>query len=189
MKPSRFATLAVTAGIAAAALSTAGCTATSSESPPAAPPSAAASTPPVETNARAAFRPCDWVTTDEAAAILGGPVSTKPQGDQSGSVKVSCGYSRGPGEDGMTSELRLPGAFPGDAESEFALAAAADNSTAFDGVGIKAQCVFEPTTTPPSNTLVVLLSGDRIYRATGWYSISCDDLKQFAQAAIGRIGA
>jgi hypothetical protein len=56
-----------------------------------------------------------------------------------------------------------------------------------DDVGIKAVCVFEPTTTPPSTTLSVLLSGDRIYRATGWYAMPCDKLKPFAQAAIGRI--
>jgi hypothetical protein len=143
----------------------------------------------VDPKAPAAFQPCDWVTADEAAAILRGPVSTRPQGDQAGSVDMSCYYSRGLGDDGMESVLRLPGAFRVDAASQFALATAAVNATSVDGVGVKAQCVFEPTTTPPSSTLVVLLSGDRIYRATGWYGISCDKLKQFAQAAIGRIGA
>jgi hypothetical protein len=143
----------------------------------------------VDPNAPAAFRPCDWVTTDEAAAILGGPVTTRPQGVQVGSVDMSCGYSRGLGEDGVASELRLPGAFPVDAVPQFAATAAEDNATSVDGVGVKAQCMFEPMTTPPSNTLLVLLSGDRIYRATGWYGMSCDQLKQFAQAAIGRIGA
>ena len=88
----------------------------------------------------------------------------------------------------MESALRVPGAFPVDAVSQFALATAADRATTVDGIGAKAVCVFEPQTTPPSTTLVVLLSGGRLYRATEGYA-SCDTLKQFAQAAIGRIGA
>jgi len=175
MKPNPLFALAVTVGIVAATMSIAGCSSTSSErsTDPTAPP---------------AGRPCDWVTTDEAASILGGPVSTRPEGDEAGSVDISCRYSRGPGEGGMTSELRLPGAFPVDAASQFALATAAIDAVPVDGLGAKAVCVAEPTTTPPSTTLLVLLSGDRIYRATGWYSLSCDALTQFAQTAIGRIG-
>jgi hypothetical protein len=147
---------------------------------------AAIALPPTAQAVPAASQPCEWVTADEAAAILGGPVSTTPHGDQPGSVDLSCGYSTGLGEDGMESELRLPGAFPVDAATEYALT---DDATAIDGVGVKAHCVFEPTTMPPSTTLSVLLDGDRIYRATGWYAISCDQLEQFAHTAITRIDA
>ncbi len=142
-----------------------------------------------DSKAPPAFRPCDWVTTDEAASILGWPVSADPYGDEAGSVDMGCDYDK-PGEIGLGVEsvLRGPGAFPVDAASQFALATAAHNATTVDGVGVKAVCVFEPQTTPPSTTLVVLLSGDRLYRATEGYA-SCDTLKQFAQAAIGRIGA
>jgi hypothetical protein len=47
---------------------------------------------------------------------------------------------------------------------------------------------MEPQTTPPSTTLLVLLTGDRLYRATGTYYPSCDSLKRFAKTAIARIG-
>lgn len=132
--------------------------------------------------------PCEWVTTDEAASILDGPVSTRPNGVEAGSVDMSCVYSRGTGHDGVTSELRLPGAFPDGAESQFALATAGVGAIPVDGLGVKAVCASEPSTTPPSTTLLALLSGDRIYRATGWYSLTCDALTLFAQKAIGRIG-
>jgi hypothetical protein len=168
MKSNALLAMAVTAGIVAAA----------TVSPQLA--SADPTAPPTG-------HPCDWVTTDEAAGILGGPVSARPHGDDAGSLEMSCGYSRGLGEDGMTSELRLPGAFPDDAASQFALATASVGAVPVDDLGAKAVCVSEPTTTPPSTTLLVLLSGDRIYRATGWYSLSCATLTQFAQTAIGRI--
>jgi hypothetical protein len=143
----------------------------------------------VDTKAPPAIRPCDWVTTDEAASILGWPVSAEPHGDEAGSVDMRCDYDK-PGEIGVgvESALRVPGAFPVDAASQYALATVANNATPVDGVGLKAVCVFEPQTTPPSTTVVVLLSGDRRYRATEGYA-SCDTLKQFAQAAIGRVGA
>jgi hypothetical protein len=48
--------------------------------------------------------------------------------------------------------------------------------------------VIEQRTTPPSTTLLILLNADRLYRAVGGY-VYCDTLKQFAQVAIGRIGA
>ncbi len=65
--------------------------------------------------------------------------------------------------------------------------AGASHATAVDGVGIKAACVQEPTTTPPSTTLVVLLSGERLLRVTQGFA-ACETLKRFAQLAIGRIG-
>jgi hypothetical protein len=149
---------------------------------------AAAMSSPPAMSAQPSAAPCDWVTADEAAGILGGPVSTRMPRDDPGSIEMSCGYSRGPGEDGVESELRLPGDPPRDAASQFALATSAAGATVVHDVGVKAVCVVEPMTTPPSTTLVVLLSGDRIYRATGWYHMPCDALKRFAQLAIGRIG-
>ncbi len=133
--------------------------------------------------------PCDWVTADEAAALLGGPVTTRPLRDDVGSARMSCSYDRGLGDTGMESELRLPQSFPASAAAQFAQAAADPNSTAVDGLGLQAQCVYEPTTTPPSTTVMVLLSGNRLYRATSWYGTGCEQLTQFAQTAISRIGA
>lgn len=136
-----------------------------------------------------AFRPCDWVTTTEAARILGAPVTAEPREEEAGSVDMSCDYSEGIGFGFVESDLRVPGAFPVDAASQFAFATAEEGTTTpVDGLGVKAKCVIEQRTTPPSTTLLILLNGDRLYRAVGGY-VYCDTLKQFAQVAIGRIGA
>ncbi len=136
----------------------------------------------------AAFRPCDWVTASEAGGILGGSVTAEPLGDQPGSVDIACIYDK-PRDvgDGVEVDLQVAGAFAVDAASEFALATVGSHGTAVDGVGVKAACVQEPTTTPPSTTLVVLLSGERLLRVTQGYA-ACETLKRFAQLAIGRIG-
>ncbi|OBJ62342.1 hypothetical protein [Mycobacterium sp. 1423905.2] len=143
----------------------------------------------VDPSAPPASRPCDWVTTTEAAGIMGGPVSAKPDGDEAGSVDIGCYYDQTPdvGE-GVETDLRLPGAFPVDAAAQFALATTSTNVTNEEGMGLKAVCVHEPTTTPPSTTLVVLLSGGRLFRVTEGYA-SCDKVKRFAQLAISRIDA
>jgi hypothetical protein len=78
---------------------------------------------------------------------------------------MSCDYDRseGIGFGGVESDLRVLGSFPVDAASQFALAAAKDGTTtSVDGVGVKAKCVYERKTTPPSTTLLVLLNGDRL---------------------------
>jgi hypothetical protein len=133
--------------------------------------------------------PCDWVTTAEAADILAEPVVANPiLDDPAGSEKL-CGYDGTNGDgDGVESDLRSTGAFKVDATTQFMKAATEEGATEVRGLGIKAVCVFEPKTTPPSSTVVVQLSGDRLYRATGWYSKSCDTLARFARVAIGRIG-
>jgi hypothetical protein len=143
----------------------------------------------IDRQAPPASRPCDWVTTDEAAGILGGPATAEPLVDEPGSVEFSCAYQRSP-DSGVESELLMPGAFPVDAASALALATAtANNPTTVEGLGVKAACVFNAGTTPPSTALLVVLGGDRLYRAVGKYYMSCDSLKLFAQTAIGRIGA
>jgi hypothetical protein len=171
MKARPLIVLAVAAGIAAATAATPGCQATS-WAVPASEPSAEA---------------CDWVTTDEAAGILNESVTADPLLDEPGSVEISCAYHGSEG-DGVESDLRLSGAFKTDAAAQFALVSAGNVATVGD-LGVKSVCVVEPRTTPPSSTVVVLLSGDRLYRATGWYALSCDTLRQFAAVAIGRIGA
>ncbi|MCX2930796.1 PASTA domain-containing protein [Mycobacterium sp. CVI_P3] len=143
---------------------------------------------PADPAAPAVFHPCDWVSADEAGALLGAPVQTRPLGDQAGSVDISCSYSSGVSDTAMQAGLRLPQSFPVTAAAQFGLATSAKNGTPLDGVGVQAQCVLEPSTTPPSTTVVVLLDGNRLYRATSWYGTSCEKLKQFAQIAIGRIG-
>jgi type IV pilus biogenesis protein CpaD/CtpE len=137
----------------------------------------------------ATVHPCDWVSAEEASAVLGAPVQTTSWGDEAGSTDMFCAYTTSTSDTGLQSDLRLPQAFPGSAAAQFAKATSAENSTPVEGLGVAAQCVYEPTTTPPSTTVVVLLSGDRLYRATSWYGTSCDQLRQFAQFAIGRIGA
>ncbi|TPG33562.1 hypothetical protein [Mycolicibacterium hodleri] len=144
---------------------------------------------PLDPTTPTGVQPCDWVSADEAGALLGGPVHAEPLGDEAGSVDISCSYSRGLGDTGMQSELRLPQSFPVSAAAQLEMATRGKNGTAVDGVGVTAQCVSEQTTTPPSSTLVVLLGGNRLYRVTSWYGTSCDELKHFAQIAIGRIGA
>lgn len=137
-----------------------------------------------------AYRPCEWVGVEEVGILLGGlPATTVPRGDDPGSVNFSCSSTLGSGRNGVTSELRLPGAFPVDAATELALAASAGNGSDLQGIGRRAVCVTEPSTTPPSTTVLVLLSGDRLFRATGWYSLTCDSLKRFADIAIRRIGS
>ena len=88
----------------------------------------------------------------------------------SGSVPSCCLPVRPPW-------TRTPGA---------ATAAAEPGAQAIGGFGVKAVCVFEPQVTPPSTTILVLLHGSRIYRATATYEY-CDTVQRFARTAINRI--
>jgi len=142
----------------------------------------------IDSTAPPVFRPCDWMTASEAASILGGPVTIEPGGDSAGSVDMWCSYRRSDGSRRVGLELLVPGAFPVDAASQFALATA-ENATAVDGLGVKAACRSYPTSGQPFTTLFVLLNTDRLFKATGSNGETCDTLKQFAQVAIGRIGA
>lgn len=131
--------------------------------------------------------PCDWVTTAEAADILGQPVVATPILDDPAGNEMSCGY-RGTTGDGVESDVRMPGAFKVDSTTQFGKDATEDGGIWIRGLGLGAVCVVEPTTTPPSSTVVVQLSGDRLYRATGWHAQPCDTLARFARVAIDRIG-
>jgi hypothetical protein len=135
-----------------------------------------------------AFRPCDWVTGQEATDIFGKPVTPEPAGDAAGSIAPRCFYAAsGDGIGvGTSSELLLPAASTVDADTRLANAAAEPGAQAIGGLGVKAVCVFEPQVTPPSTTILVLLGGSRIYRATAAYEY-CDTVERFARTAIYRI--
>ena len=145
---------------------------------------------PVDYSAPPAFRPCDWVTTSEATTFLGmpEPAITAPSGDRAGSVDISCGYRNPHYLHNVTSELMMPGAFPVDASSTYALYSDG-NDTAVGGLGLAARCYTNPhgSQDRPYTVLEVILDGNRMYTATGWGNEPCDTLKQFAQTAIGRL--
>jgi hypothetical protein len=141
---------------------------------------------PVDQAEPPAFRPCDWVTTDEAAKFLGAaPVTTMSTGDQTGSVDQMCDYSVA--DQLVISELTLPGSSPVDASTQFAMTVANGGGNDVSGLPGRAYCTPSASGNADSPAmLVVMLSHNRLYRAT---NTNCDVLKQFAQAAIPRIGA
>ena len=125
--------------------------------------------------------PCDWVSVAEAKAILGvSSIETLPIGDTAGSVTPTCDY-QGPGNQLITSELMLPGSFAIDPESELDLMKSGGGEPVFGLRGSEAHCA--------KSQLLVLLSGGRAYQVMGWGAQSCEQLKAFAQAALGRIPA
>jgi hypothetical protein len=134
------------------------------------------------------------------AVRLRTPVTTPTSDDIMGSTEISCDYANGDNTRRVTSELRLTGTSIVDAATEFAFRTAQNNPTVssvstIDGVGTKAACILADhhLVYGPKNELYVLLPGERIYEARDDApkvgSESCDTLKQFAQAAIPRIGA
>ncbi len=132
---------------------------------------------------------CSWVHTDEAAVFLEGPATAEPSRTQL--PELSCAYRvlDGPvGGRSLLSDVRFADAFPWDAATTFKEVAAWPRATEVDGVGLRAVCTYEPNVTPPSTTLTVLLTGERLYRVTGSYVWRCETLKTFAELAIARIG-
>jgi hypothetical protein len=138
--------------------------------------------------------PCNWVTNEEAAALLeGSSATTDPTGDETGSVAPFCMYNSGPNS--VTSQLYLPGSFPVDAASEFLFRSAVQRSDGggpaqssdVDGLPGPARCTTATRDTGPLHTLLVLLRGNRLYVSDA-LTVPCDTLKQFAQTAIARIG-
>ncbi|GAA2430351.1 hypothetical protein [Mycolicibacterium llatzerense] len=132
---------------------------------------------------------CSWVSADEAAVFLEGPATAAPIRTQL--PELSCAYRSSDepqARRSLESDVRFADAFPWDAATTFKEVAAWPRATAVDGVGLQAVCTYEPNVTPPSTTLTVLLTGERIYRVTGSYVWRCDTLKTFAELAIARIG-
>jgi hypothetical protein len=150
--------------------------------------SSAVAAQPTNPAAPQSFQPCDWVTSQEAADILGKPVTLEPTGGAEGPGAPRCFYAAsGAGIGvGISSELLLPGASAVDANSTLAHAAAEPGAQAIGGLGLRAVCVFEPQVTPPSTTILVLLDGSRLYRATAAYKY-CDTVERFARTAVDRI--
>jgi hypothetical protein len=127
------------------------------------------------------------VTTAEASDILGKPVTPAPSNDAAGSNDPRCFYAAsGDGIGvGISSELFLPAA-SAVADRMVADAATQPGAAVIGGLGVNAVCVFEPNVTPPSTTVVVLVDGGRIYRATAAYEY-CDTVERFARTAMDRI--
>ncbi|TLH71378.1 hypothetical protein [Mycolicibacterium phocaicum] len=132
---------------------------------------------------------CTWVSADEAAVFLEGPATADPI--RTHLPELSCAY-RVLGEPvcgrSLESDVRFADAFPWDAATTFRQVAEWPRATEFADVGLQAVCTYEPNVTPPSTTLTVLLTGERIYRVTGSYVWRCETLKTFAELAIARIG-
>ena len=132
---------------------------------------------------------CSWVSTDEAALFLEGPATAEPIRTQL--PELSCAYrafDEPMARRSLESDVRFADAFPWDAATTFKEVASWPRATEVDGVGQRAVCTYEPNVTPPSTTLTVLLTGERLYRVTGSYVWRCDTLKTFAELAIARIG-
>jgi hypothetical protein len=117
-----------------------------------------------------AYRPCDWVSTPEAAQLLGAPVrtlQTGPSANAMGRTDVNCEYVDEPVNGIHThdvrSELRLTGAHVVDAASEFAFKAG-DDSTSVSGLGLKAVCTSPQRRYQRDRQLYVLLPGERHLR-------------------------
>lgn len=142
---------------------------------------------PTDPAALPAFRPCDWVTAQEASDILGKPVRLTPSDDAAGSNDPRCYYAvSGDGIGvGISSELFLPDT-PAVADGWVADAAAQPGSVLIGGLGMDAMCVFEPNVTPPATTVEVEVDSHRIYRATATYEY-CDTVERFARTAVARI--
>jgi hypothetical protein len=143
------------------------------------------------------YRPCDWVSTTEAAGIFGGPpVTAQPSLDESGSTVIGCDYINTDSHRQVSSTLLLSGTSIVDAATRFAFRTVAGNATVLRSVsemGIKAVCILAHYVVPVHDNkyqLWVLLPGERIYIASDEARHeSCDTLQQFAHAAIPRIGA
>lgn len=135
------------------------------------------------------LKPCDWVSTTDAASILGGgTVTTNPVADEQGSVSPMCSYDSA-GTLAVTSNLHLPGSFAVDAVAEFNSYAADSTSHDVSGLVGRAACLTSKGGNGQDiSSFYVLLPNNRIYSATGYGAQSCDTLKQFAQAAVTGIG-
>jgi hypothetical protein len=97
---------------------------------------------PTDPAASPAFGPCDWVTTADAADILGAPVTPQPSDDAAGSNDPRCYYAAS-GERigvGISSELIAPAA-SAVADTMLAHAATEPGAATIDRRGINAVCI------------------------------------------------
>jgi hypothetical protein len=143
---------------------------------------------PMDYHAPAAFRPCDWVSTQEVADVFGMPQPIETDGYVApGSVAPDCTY-RSPGHSAVSSTLYVTGAFPVDAAAEYAHNDAS-GSKSVDGLGLAARCLtnLHGAQDRPYNDLLVLLDGNRMFEARGLAAQPCDALERFARKAIGRL--
>jgi hypothetical protein len=148
-----------------------------------------------------AFHPCNWITENELANVLG--VEGKdvwpptPVGDEPGSVDQACRYVAGsqPSTRQVTSELRLAGSFPVDAKTDFDESVQTGAELNPPGTDIArlpgpAYCTRSHGSGGEFDELKVLLSGARMYvtRSAHFANDSCDTLTRLAEIAIPRIG-
>ena len=144
---------------------------------------------PMNYKALAPFRPCDWVTTAEVAGMFGiaGPIKTDGYVPP-GSVEPSCTY-RSRGHSAVSITLYVTGAFPVDAAAEYSMYSG-ENVTELSGLGLAARCLTNLHGTQDSryNEVVVLLDGNRLFKADGLGAQPCDQLKQLAQTAMEGLG-
>lgn len=142
---------------------------------------------PTDTVAAPVFHPCDWAS-DKALAILGASaVTAKPTGDQGGSVDQTCDYNSGSGR--VTTELKFPGSFAVDAQSEFNEMTANGHGSEINGLSGRAYCGVITNDGKTLSQLMVLLSGGRAYQELGWNGQSCELLERLVQAALAHIPA
>jgi hypothetical protein len=156
----------------------------------------------VDPTAAPAFQPCNWITQNELAKVLG--IQDKdvwpptPVGDEPGSVDQACRYVAGyqPSTRQVTSELKLAGSFPVDAKTDFdetVQTGAELNPPGTDIAGLPgpAYCTRSHGSGGEFDEFKVLLRGGRIYvtRSAGFANDSCDTLRRLAEIAIPRIGA
>lgn len=141
------------------------------------------------TTEQPAFYPCDWITPEEVASILGtgSTPSTVTTGDEAGSVDRTCHYNTG--DSLISSELKLDGTLFIDADTEYRWRVAKDGGAAITSLPVAAACdTTEGGDQGASHSLFAKLSGNRIYQLLGNPNTSCDQLTQLAAIAIPRIG-
>jgi hypothetical protein len=89
----------------------------------------------------------------------------------------------------VTTELKSPGSFAVDAQSEFNELTATGQGSQLTGLSGRAYCSVITNDGKTTSQLMVQLSGGRAYHELGWNGQSCELLKRFAQAALAHIAA
>lgn len=135
-----------------------------------------------------AFHPCDWITPDEVAAVLGVPTpGILTTGDEEGSVDRSCTYNTG--DDVISSELKLDGALLIDGDTEYRWRIAKDGGDVITSLPAPAACdTAEGVQRGPNHSIYAELPDNRIYQLLGSPDTSCEQLTQLAAIALPRIG-